>query len=161
MKHVPVSTIREFNNHGGNVVISTTDCDPRGKAGMTNGDTTLSGWYTWPSCNVYVEVTPSYGLAVMKQTVLHEFGHVFDMQTRGTDNSKVIATIASELPAYNALEASTHYMIPTMKDSHELFAHVFAAVVSKDDGTVRYSAEIKKACPKTTAYVESLIKKNP
>lgn len=158
--HVPQSTIAAFNAHDGQVVISTSSCDPFGIAGMTNGIPTKSGWYTWDKGNTYIDLTPSYGLYVMQGTTLHEFGHVFDMQTRATDDPSVVAMLDSELPAYTALEANTGYMIPSIKNSHELFAQVFAAVVSNNDGTVNNSAEIIAECPKTASYIQDLISKN-
>lgn len=157
VNHVPASTIAAFNAHGGQVVIDGTKADQMGKAGYTNGIPTSSGWYTWDSPRTYVTITPSYGLGVMNRTVLHEFGHVLDMQTGATNNSDVIATISSELPAYAALEANTGYMIPATSDAQELFAQIFACVVSNNDGSVGYSAESIAACPKTAAYVKQVI----
>lgn len=158
--HVPQSTIKAFNAHQGQVVISQTNCDPKGKAGITNGEPTASGWYTWPNGKVYVDITPTYGLPLMQQTVLHEFGHVFDMQTGATNDATLVAVLNSELPNYNALEANSGYIIPSVKDSHELFAQVFAAVVSRNDGTVRCSSQIIAACPQTASYISSLLAKN-
>ena len=159
LTHIPQSTIRAFNAHQGQVVISAIKCDELGIAGITNGEPTKTGWYMWPNGKVYVDLTPSYGLPLMQQTVLHEFGHVFDMERGATNNTSIQLILRSELPSYNALEANTGYMIPPMKDEHELFAQVFAAVVSNNDGTVRYSKEIMEVCPGTTNYIKGLLGK--
>jgi len=89
MEHVPEFAIDAFNRHGGQIVISGKNCDQLGIAGLTNGDPTPNGWYGWDD-KTYMELTPSYGLSVMQSTVLHEFGHVFDMETGSTNNAEVM-----------------------------------------------------------------------
>jgi len=65
--------------------------------------------------------------------------------------------ISAELPSYASLEENTGFMIPSVDDAQELFAQVFAAVISRDDGTVKYSNEIQNVCPNTTRFVKSQI----
>lgn len=158
VSHIPEHTIKSFNDHQGSVVISAIKCDQLGIAGITNGEPTASGWYRWPDNKVYVDITPSYGLHMMQGTVLHEFGHVFDMEMKATDNSAAKLIIQSELMMYNQLEKDTGYMIPPIKDEHELFAQVFAAVISKNDGTVNNSRDIIDVCPGTAQYIKSMLK---
>ncbi len=156
MEHIPVSTIQAFNDHGGQVVISSKKCDQLGKAGLTSGVPTASGWYTWDT-KTYMDLTPSHGIGLVKSTVLHEFGHVFDMQTGATDNASVVEMLKAELPMYDALEASTGYLIPASLDEHELFAQIFSAVVSRNDGTVPYSEKMIEACPNTASYIQGIL----
>ncbi len=156
---VPQLVIKEFNKQGYMVVISSKNCDEYQIAGLTSGkETQKSGWYTWADDNQrYMELTPTYGLHSAQMTALHEFGHVLDMMTGATADPEALADIESEMDAYNQVMQKSGYLIPEMKDGHELFAQVFASVISGNTGYVNCAKEVAQACPVTAAYVQGII----
>ncbi len=156
---VPKQIIEEFNGQGYSVVISTKSCDRYNIAGLTNGTPTdKNGWYAWaPEHERFMELTPTYGIHSAQMTALHEFGHVLDMMTAATADASMLAAMTAEIPAYNQVMVNSGYMVPEIKDGHELFAQVFASVVSGNTGYANCATEITAACPVTAAYVQKTI----